>query len=285
VKVALDPLMLRHQSLTALCRVAAEVGFKYIELSPREDFLPSGLEPRAGADSVHELKQALRENQVELASLWTVYRWSEPDDESVRELAVRYWKKALELAVELGCRHVNSELSGSPDSPAKSRSAFLRSMDELIPVLEREGLTMSVEAHPGDFIEKGDETVDLLGSLGSAHVRYLFCAPHTFHLGNDMVAMLQYAAPVLAHVHVADTFDHTQPLRYILNPAGSTARIHQHLNIGEGEIDWEAFFRTLSAIGFDGILTSSVFAWQEKAIESSRFMRERIEYFRHKYPS
>jgi myo-inositol catabolism protein IolH len=156
-------------------------------------------------------------------------------------------------------------------------------MEELIPLLEREGLTMSIEAHPGDFIEGGDETVDLLRSLGSAHVRYLFCAPHTFHLGGDMVAMLRYAAPILAHVHVADSFDHTRPLRYILNPPDTGARIHQHLNIGEGEIAWELFFRTLSEIGFDGIITSSVFAWQEEAVASSHLMRERIEQYVSRY--
>lgn len=285
MKIALDPLMLRHQTLSALCRTAAAVGYEYIELSPREDFLPSGVAPRATNDNVQELKHALQASNVELASLWTVYRWSDPHDESVREAAVRYWKTALQVAIELGCRNVNSELSGSPESAEQSRTAFLRSMEELIPILEREGITMSLEAHPGDFIENGDATVDLIHALDSPNVRYLFCAPHTFHLGTDIVAMLRYAAPILAHVHVADTFDHTQPLRYIMNPAGSTVRIHQHLNIGEGEIDWDTFFKTLGSINFDGIMTSSVFAWPEKAVESARFMREKIAHFRSKYPA
>jgi myo-inositol catabolism protein IolH len=279
MKIALDPLMLRHQTLSALCRTAAETGYDYIELSPREDFLPSGVAPRATEERVQALKAALRANNLELASLWTVYRWSDPQDESVREAAVGYWKTALQVAIELGCSNVNSELSGSPEAPEQSRAAFLRSMDVLIPILECEGITMSLEAHPGDFIENGDATVDLIRALDSPNVRYLFCAPHTFHLGPDMGAMLRYAAPLLAHVHVADTFDHTQPLRYILNPAGSTVRIHQHLNIGEGEIDWDAFFKTLRAIEFDGIMTSSVFAWHEKAVESARFMRERIAHY------
>lgn len=285
MKVALDPLMFQQRSLLEICQIAADLNYEYIELSPREDFLPSRGEPRATPDNIQDLKQALRANSVELASFWTVYRWSDPDDPSVRELAVRYWKQAFQVAVELECRNVNSELSGSPEAPEKSRAAFLRSMEELIPILEREGITMSVEAHPGDFIENGDAAVDIIGTLGSPNVQYLFCAPHAYHLGNDIVAMLQYAAPVLAHVHVADTFDHTKPLRYILNPAGSAVRIHQHLNIGEGEIDWDLFFKTLRAIGFDGILTSSVFAWQEKAVESSRFMLERIQHFLSTYPA
>jgi myo-inositol catabolism protein IolH len=91
--------------------------------------------------------------------------------------------------------------------------------------------------------------------------------------------MIRDSAPVLAHVHVADTFNHrgSSGLRYIINPPGSTARIHQHLDIGQGEIDWDLFFKTLAEVGFDGIMTACVFAWEERAEDSSRFMRQEIQ--------
>ena len=60
------------------------------------------------------------------------------------------------------------------------------------------------------------------------------------------------------------------------NPPGSAVRIHQHLNIGEGELDWDLFFRALRSVAFDGIMTSCVFAWEEKAMESSVAMRDKI---------
>ena len=46
---------------------------------------------------------------------------------------------------------------------------------------------------------------------------------------------------------------------------------------GQGEIDWDLFFGTLGAAGFDGVLSSCVFAWEERAAESSRFMRREIQ--------
>lgn len=279
MRVALDPLMLGRYGLSDVCRIAAETGFRYLELSPRDDFIPSRREPHVTEERVRELKTALREHGVDLASLWTVYHWSDPSDEMARADAVRYWRRVIEVAVDLGCRNLNSELSGNPDAPRQSRAAFLRSMDELIPVLERESLTLSIEPHPGDFIETNDAAVDLVRGLNTSCVRYLYCAPHTFHLGSDLAAMLGYASPVLAHVHVADTYDHTKPLRYITNPAGSPVRIHQHLNIGEGEVNWDVFFRTLREIGFDGIVTSSVFAWADRAIDSCRLMATQIERF------
>jgi myo-inositol catabolism protein IolH len=53
------------------------------------------------------------------------------------------------------------------------------------------------------------------------------------------------------------------------------ARIHQHYEIGDGEADWEAFFRTLRDMDFDGIATVCVFGWEEKADGIHRRMLER----------
>ena len=80
-------------------------------------------------------------------------------------------------------------------------------------------------------------------------------------------------------MHLADAFDHTASSgnRYILNPPGTPARIHQHLDIGQGEVDFGELFRELKANNFDGTLTACVFAWEERAHESSRFMREKID--------
>jgi myo-inositol catabolism protein IolH len=49
------------------------------------------------------------------------------------------------------------------------------------------------------------------------------------------------------------------------------------MDIGQGEVDWELFFATLGRLGFDGTMTVCVFGWQERARESSVFMREQIE--------
>ena len=213
MKIALDPYMHRHVPLLELPAFVADLGYEYIELSPRADFLDAG---------------------------------------------------------------------GTAET---CEAAFWDSMDELLPVFESEGITLNLEPHPEDFVEALHPAVDMIRSLDSKNVRMLYCAPHTFHMGSDPATIIEASAPVLAHVHVADSFDHraSSGLRYIVNPPGSTARVHQHLNIGEGEVDWDAFFGTLAKVGFDGIMTACVFAWEEKAEESSRFMLAEMKRYVAKY--
>jgi len=279
MRIALDPYMLRDRPFGEVCRIAADIGYDAIELSPRPDFIPFFTHPRADRARVAEFRTALRDTGMELASILPLYRWSGPDEDE-RQAAVRYWKRAIQLAVDVGCTTMNSEFNGRPDQPARSEAQFWRSMEELLPIFEREGIQLNLEAHPDDFIERNEPAVDLVRAIDSPRVGYVFCAPHTFHLGDDIGAMIAYAAPVLRQVHIADVLNHraSSGLRYIVNPPGSTARVHQHLDIGQGEVDFDACFRALRAVGFDGILTSCVFAWEERAVESSRFMLERIRH-------
>jgi len=208
MKIALDPYMHRHLPLTELPRLAAELGYEDLELSPRADFLDWFVYPRAYPERVQAFKASLRDHGVQLASLLPMYRWASPD-EAERQAAMRHRKVTIEIAVELGCNTMNSE-SGRGLAPGGSgqcsccsghtvetcEAAFSRSMDEL---------------------------------------------------------------------------------------AGSQARVHQHLNIGQDEVDWDTFLGTLHEVGFDGIMTSCVFAGEERVVESSRFMRQQIQRYVDKY--
>src|ERR671937_1407794 len=278
MKIALDPYMFRRVPLTDLPGLVADLGYSCIELSPREDFLPFFLHPRADRAQIAAFRKALDAAGVQVASVLPLYRWSGPDEDE-RQAAVRYWKRAIEITVELGVQVMNTEFNGRPERQPESEAQFWRSMEELLPIFEREGIQLRLEPHPDDFIEDGREAVDMIRGINSPNVSFLYCAPHTFHMGGDIVGIMEYAGDLLTHVHVADTFDHraSSGLRYIVNPPGSTARVHQHLDIGQGEVDWDVFFGTLERLEFDGIMTVCVFAWEERARESSRFMREEME--------
>jgi myo-inositol catabolism protein IolH len=53
--------------------------------------------------------------------------------------------------------------------------------------------------------------------------------------------------------------------------------------MGQGEIDWDVLFGTLAEVNFDGVLSSCVFAWEDRADESSRFMRAEMQRYLDKF--
>src|SRR6476659_7714179 len=285
MKLAVDPYMLRNTTpLETLPGVVAELGYEYIELSPREDFTPFFLHPRANSDVVRKFKRALDGAGVKIASHLPFYRWSGPDEDE-RRAAVRYWKRAIQLTVDLDCDVMNSEFNGRPADASRSEAQFWRSLEELLPIFEREGMQLRIEPHPDDFVEDGKTAVDMIRGINSPNVSFLYCAPHTFHMGGNMREILRYAGDLLTQLQLADSFDHTASsgLRYIVNPPGSTARIHQHLDIGQGDVKWDEFFATLAEIGFDGIATVCVFAWEDRARQSLIYNRETAEAYIDKY--
>jgi myo-inositol catabolism protein IolH len=285
MKIALDPYMLRRVPLLDLPGVVADLGYRFIELSPRPDFLPFFLHSRVDSAGVAAFRKALAAAGVEVASVLPLYKWAGPDEDE-RRAAVRYWKRAIQVCVDLGCRVMNSEFNGRPEAAAASEAQFWRSLEELLPEFEREGVRLVLEPHPDDFIEDGIGAVDLIRGINSPLVSFLYCAPHTFHQGGDIAAILRHAGPLVTQVHLADSFDHrgSSGLRYIVNPPGSTARVHQHLDIGQGEVDWDVLFGTLTEIGFDGIATVCVFAWEERAEDSARFNLAEVNRYVAKHP-
>jgi myo-inositol catabolism protein IolH len=278
MRIALDPYMLRTVPLADLPGLVAELGYEHIELSPREDFIPFFVHPRADRAAIASFRKALAGAGVSVSSVLPLYRWSGPDEDE-RQAAVRYWKRAIQIAVDLDCRIMNSEFNGRPEAAATSEAQFWRSMEELLPVFEREGMQLRLEPHPDDFVENGHEALGLIRGIDNPLVSFLYCAPHTFHQGGDMAEILRDAGPLLTQLHIADSFDHrgSSGLRYILNPPGTPARIHQHLDIGQGEVDWDLFFATLAEVGFDGIATVCVFAWEERAEDSCRVNLDKIK--------
>lgn len=277
MKLALDPFMFRDVPLLELPARVAELGYEWIELSPREDVTPFFTHPRIGDDDVDAFRGALRAAGVGVSSMLPLYKWSGPDEDE-RQAAVRYWKRAIEIAARLGVDTMNSEFNGNPREAATCEAQFWRSMEELLPVFERAGIRLVLEPHPDDWEEDGKRALDLIRGINSPHVSFLYCAPHTFHQGDDCDGILDKAGDLTTMVHVADSFDHTgsRGLRYIVNPPGSQVTVHQHLDIGQGEVDFDQLFAGLERNGFDGIVTSCVFAWEERARESSTYMREAI---------
>jgi myo-inositol catabolism protein IolH len=283
VRIALDPTPFHHShSLLEFPRVAADLGYEWLQLTPHADFIPFFNHPKADDDLVGQMKKACQDAGVGIASTLPVLRWSSPDEDA-REAAVRYWKRVIQITVDLGVRLIGTEFSGRPELAEESERAFYRSMEELLPIIEREDLTVCIDPHPDDFVENGLAAWRVIRGANSPNLGMVYVASHTFHMQEAPLDILSAAGSRLGIVHVSDTMDHTAShgLRYITNPPGNQVRVHQHLKVGDGDVDWNELFAGLKKIGFldrdDAVLCSSVFAENETNSATAVYQREAIE--------
>ena len=167
MKIALDPTPFHHDhDLLDLPNVVAELGYEHLQLTPHRDFIPFFNHPRADDALVARFGKACADAGVGIASVLPVLRWASPDPDA-REAAVRNWKRVIQITVDLGVSVINTEFSGRPEKAEESERAFFRSMEELLPIIEREGIDVRIDPHPDDFVEDGLEAVRIIRGVNS----------------------------------------------------------------------------------------------------------------------
>ena len=158
-------------SVLDLPDVVARMGYSWMELSPKDDFIPFFRHPRADDATVTALRKARcgrrRRNRLGAAGTSVVrarrgrapgrrtgVEAANPDDGRPRRATV-----------------MNSEFNGrSRGQPERRRGASsCLGYDELAPVFEAEDVTLVLEPHPDDFVEDGHAAVNMVpaGSTGT----------------------------------------------------------------------------------------------------------------------
>lgn len=269
MKIALSNLFTRAPIEAALEKISA-IGYDRVELFDcvlREE----------GFD-LRRLRSQLKAHGLTVCSVSTVSvktplinDWFAGPDEERRAAAAANMRRAIRFARELDCGMVTTELTGNIGNvgavdPEVSRSCFRRSVEEVMPALEAEDVSISFEPHPGDFIEDSDPAVDFLKSFGSPRIGYLWCASHSFVLGGPPLELLRYAADILSFVYVSDSPDRRRLMDPRLRPE---VRVHGHLIPGEGQVDLDAQFALLKELGYDGVVCAQPFSYAEDMPEEA----------------
>lgn len=90
-----------------------------------------------------------------------------------RAAAVRHWKRIIQIIVDLGVEVINTEFSGRPERSGESDDAFYASMEEILPIIEREGIDVRIDPHPDDFVEDALEALRVIRGLNSPNVGFV----------------------------------------------------------------------------------------------------------------
>lgn len=295
MKIAFDvDVLAKQMSIPDMVYKVADWGYKYIEQSPHPRINPFYKHPLFSRECEEEYRRALSKTGLEISSFIVVYRWSDPSEE-MRRMAVKNWRRIAEIAVDMGVQVINTEFSGDPNQQEICNGMWFRSMEELLPLFERENIRVEIQSHPYDFCELNDEAVDMVKSFRSDNLTYVYSSPHGFFYDQgkgDVRRMLKYAGNSLSHVLFADTFNQELDCRYILNPpslnrlGARDAAVHQHLTMGEGDVDFDGIFETLREMDFAGktfkvggesIACVSYFGFPDKMEKYAPAAREKIE--------
>lgn len=283
MKIAYDPTPLHHtHDLLDFAAATADLGFEHMQLTPHPDFATHFRYPKMDRDLIARFARSVDAAGITVPALLPVQRIAWPD-EAKRQAAVKNFDRVIEIAVDLGVGTINTEFSCRPESFEDSEESFYRSMDELLPRIEREGLKLNFDPHPDDFVEDGHEAWRVLRGLDSQAIGFVYVAPHTFHYGDCLETLVPELGDRLRAVYISDAFDHraSHGLRYIANPPTTSARVHQHLKVGDGDVDFDALFSALGKSGFldreDALIVSNVFGENENNDTVSRYQKQAID--------
>ena len=283
MKITLHTSSLGRCDLDHVLLETSRLGYQYVELAADISLTPHFPAHTANPGDVAGLTRLLHQHDLELSAI-DIGGWDSPLcianlNKSERATAVENVKHTVEVAGDLGCRLVTSHLWGLPkEHPPNSKTlyveAFMASVSELYPLLERAGVRMAFMPHPGGLVEGSDAAVDLIRDAECLNIGYIYGTGHGSILcrpDQDTAQMIEYAGGTLLHVSVSDSHD---SWRIIAPP---DVKAHEHSAIGEGDVDFKTVFRALRGGGYDGFLSVHLISEVDRIDEAATLTRQRLE--------
>ncbi len=206
--------------------------------------------------------------------------WGDGDPAGVQQRAAEKMKDTARAAAKLGVTTVTG-FTGSPiwhmlysfppndfAEIERGYEQFAEQWSPIIDVFDAEGVKFALEVHPTeiayDFVTTR-KTLDALDNRPGFGIN--FDPSHFAHQFLDSAAFVTDFADRIYHVHVKDS---------IKTLDGRTSILGGHLNFGEagrgwdfvspghGDVDFEALFRALNRIGYQGPLSIE---WEDSGMD------------------
>ncbi len=269
-----------HRVLEAL-ELLADLGYEAVALTPDVGQLdPYRLDPReveAVRASAERLGLALA---VETGGRFLLDprrkhapTWLDPDP-MARARRSDLLARSIDLAARLGADLVSTWSGAAPggataegeDGGAEREELWGRLVDGVRAALERasaRGVGLAFEPEPGMFVERPAGFLELVRRLGpdgealglTLDVGHLLCTGDL-----PVPQTIRRLAPHLAHVHLDDV----------------RGGVHEHLQLGEGDLDLPGTLRALLEVGFRGIAAVELSRDSHRGPEAAALALSRI---------
>src|SRR5947209_6276508 len=209
-------------------------------------------------------------------------------DPAFRQKQIDLEKSWIHMTAELGgqfCRVLSGQRR-----PEVSRADGIRYAAECIeaclPHAAAHGVTLVIENHYKDnfwqfpeFAQKMDVFCELVDRIHSPHFGVNYDPSNTILAGEDPLELLRRVKRRVVTMHASDRYlaeGTIQDLRREEDSVGYAKRL-RHGEIGKGMNDYDAIFRELSGVGFDGwISIEDGMEGMEQLRASVKFLREKM---------
>jgi len=240
-------------------RRIAKLGFQAIELIAWDrEALDSYYTPA----TIKHLRGLLADEGLQLSEFVSTPPGMASPDKSARDAAVEHFKRAAEVAVELGTGLINAVASFPFDIPAPHITVlphvqifqvdypagldWQQNWIDYVDVLKRccaicedAGLKLALEPHPHRYMTSAASMLRLIEHVQSPALGMNLDPSHLFPLGELSHAVVYQLRDRILHCHFSDNDGLT----------------NVHWRPGKGKIDWEALIRALREVDYDGVIS------------------------------
>lgn len=240
-------------------RRIAKLGFKAVELIA---WNRAALDEYYTPATIKNLRGVIADEGLILSEFVTTPKGMASADKGARDAAVEHFKRAVEVAVELGTGIMNSVSSYPFEIPAPHitvlphvqmfqadyppgldwQQNWLDYVDVIrrcCAICEDAGLKFALEPHPHRYMTGAASMLRLIEHVQSPVLGMNLDPSHLFPLGELSDAVVYQLGSRIFHCHFSDNDGLT----------------NVHWRPGQGKIDWEALMRALKSVGFDGVIS------------------------------
>ncbi len=167
------------------------------------------------------------------------------------QLGVPYLRRALDLAVEMGCPLVMSDEGPLPTDWMTLDQGFdilCVSLDAVVRHAQKRGVRFAIELHNA-LTAQPDYLVKLLARFGPDELGVNFDTGNSFLAGNDPVEYARRVRDRVVHVHLKDI-----PASQ-LSERGKVTGTRVGVAIGDGVVDVRGVLAVLAEAGYDGVVS------------------------------
>ncbi|MGC2486040.1 MAG: sugar phosphate isomerase/epimerase [Acidimicrobiales bacterium] len=220
----------------ALRQIAA-AGYQLVELAAG----PPHLDLSAmGADVRRDVRLELEKYGLQCVSTNPLELNPITANPELAEASYRQYRAAIELSADLGAPNVvmiSGRMSPLVPMPQHQAKDLLRiQLDRLVPVAQKLGVTMSVEAVPYGFLQTATDIAQFIDEFDLTDVGITLDCANLHFIGCDSVTEVNEQFAKVSVVHISDSWRDRWA----------------HTQVGRAEIDFAAIGATLQTLQFKG---------------------------------